>query len=75
MNIKRIVSAAATISIACLWAGYAAGYHRGVKDERQEWWSSAQQDSTGRVVFTGPRAKYRLDLPRMHNLITEKLTH
>jgi len=69
------VIAATVLSIGCLWAGYAIGYHHGVRDERQEWWSSGQQDSKGRLVFTWPHNKYRFDTPYVaRNPIPEKLT-
>ena len=43
-----LVALAAAVS---LWAGYAIGYHGGVRDERREWWSSAHADGQGNLLL------------------------
>ncbi len=75
-NPNRSLVAVTIFSLGCLWAGYAIGYHHGLRDERQQWWSSAQEDSQGHLVFTGLRPQAWFDTRFVHgngNPIPEKL--
>ena len=60
INIKGIVMFAAVLLLS-VWAGYAVGYHHGVRDDQREWWASIQFDTQGNHVFLGPQAKARFD--------------
>jgi len=51
----------AVLMLLSLWAGYAIGYHRGMRDDQREWWSSVRLDSQGNRVFDGPRAVASFD--------------
>ena len=45
------------LMVLSIWAGYAAGYRHGVRDDQREWWASVRLDSQGNRVFLGPQAK------------------
>ena len=47
----------AILMLLSLWAGYAAGYRHGVRDDQREWWASVRLDSQGNRVLLGPQAK------------------
>jgi hypothetical protein len=47
----------AFLMLLSLWAGYAAGYRHGVRDDQREWWASVRLDSQGNRVFLGPPGK------------------
>jgi len=63
---KRLISVNGVLRITVLmllslWVGYATGYHRGLRDDQRQWWSSARIDSQGNRVFLGPQAVASFD--------------
>jgi len=64
----------AFLVVFALWAGYALGYHHGVRDEEDRWWSSTHLDSQGNRVFHGPQAKAQFDASfTVRNSIPDKV--
>jgi hypothetical protein len=61
-SIKGVLTVAGLVLLS-LWAGYAIGYHRGVRDDQREWWASARLDTQGNRVFLGPQAVATFDAP------------
>lgn len=50
------------------WVGFSLGYHRGVSNEQQAWFSTAQIERTDRrdnkIVYNYPHSRMGVSLPR-----------